>query len=35
MADERKSHEMTEPAKTQTSNPARKYEQGEDRQDRQ
>lgn len=35
MADERKSHEMTEQTKLPASNPARKTEQGEDRQDRQ
>jgi len=32
MATERKSHETTEKAKTPASNPARKTEQGENRQ---
>lgn len=35
MANERKSHEMTEAAKTPASNQARKTETSEDRQDRQ
>lgn len=35
MADERKSHEMAEPAKTPASKQARKTETSEDRQDRQ